>query len=99
MILNREGKTILNKHVLVGGSKAGFKRITRVCAAGKSTDCKPVTAYYCPDKCYESAIPEAGVDRAATGDLTSPPVQAAPAPEGLVVDDAPNPDDASGLVP
>jgi hypothetical protein len=98
MILNREGKTILNKHVLVGGSKAGFKRITRVCAAGKSTDCKPVSAYYCPDKCYESAIPEAGVDTTATGDLASPPVQAAPAPEGLVVDDAPNPDDASGLV-
>ncbi len=72
MALNREGKAILNRHVLVGTGKAGFKRISRVCTTSTSGTCVPVSMYYCPGKCYETAVTQAGVATGATGDIGNP---------------------------
>ncbi|HEY8962990.1 MAG TPA: pilus assembly protein N-terminal domain-containing protein [Alphaproteobacteria bacterium] len=59
--LDREGKSILNRHVLVGSNKSDFMRINRVCALGTET-CMAQSVYYCPDgdKCYEAAPSQSG---------------------------------------
>jgi len=51
--LDRDGRSILNRHVLVGSGRDGFMHISRVCALG-TKDCKNESVYYCPDKCYET---------------------------------------------
>lgn len=72
MALNRQGKAIFNRHVLVGAGKSGFKRISRVCATSDSGTCAPVSMYYCPDKCYETAVTQTAGSAGATGDVSNP---------------------------
>lgn len=74
MVLNREGKAILNRHVLVGTGRSGFMRVNRVCALSSGGQCAPVSMYYCPDKCYETSVPESGAGLSgASGALSNPP--------------------------
>lgn len=72
MVLNRDGKTILDRHVVVSSGRPGFKRISRVCATSQASGCQPVSVYYCPDRCYETAVPEEGAALAPTGDVGVP---------------------------
>lgn len=72
MALDHDGKAILNRHVLVGGGKSKYLRINRVCATATAGACKPVSVYYCPDRCYETVVPEEGAETAATGDVSNP---------------------------
>jgi Flp pilus assembly secretin CpaC len=69
IVFNRAGKMLLNKRVLVNASRDGFKRITRLCSNSKVNTCQPVSMYYCPDKCYQSVLPDASTDVAATGNV------------------------------
>lgn len=70
--LDRSGKAIFNRHVLVGGGKSGFIRINRACAVSSSAGCRPVAMYYCPDRCYETTVPASGANIGATGDAGIP---------------------------
>ncbi|NBX65430.1 MAG: hypothetical protein EBQ96_00315 [Proteobacteria bacterium] len=72
MALNRNGKAIFNRHVLVGAGKTGFKKVSRVCATSDSGVCAPVSMYYCPDKCYETAVTQTAGASGATGDISNP---------------------------
>lgn len=78
MALDREGKSILNRHVLVGSSKAEFMRINRVCAVGGSKSCAAQSVYYCPDKCYETTVNAGSGNISAGGAPTAGP---APMPD------------------
>jgi len=75
--LDREGKSILNRHVLVGSGKKDFMRINRVCALG-GDGCMPQSVYYCPDKCYETTVNTSGGNTTAGGAASAGP---APMPE------------------
>ncbi|MBU6235380.1 MAG: pilus assembly protein N-terminal domain-containing protein [Alphaproteobacteria bacterium] len=82
--LNKDGKAILNKHVLVSSGNSSYKRITRACALSQNGTCAPVSMYYCPGKCYETALPDSTtVQAGATGTLSNLPTDsAAPPAEG-----------------
>lgn len=69
MALDRSGKAIFNRHVLVGGGKSQFLRINRACVNASTAGCRPVAMYYCPDRCYETTVAGAG---APTGDAAIP---------------------------
>lgn len=88
MALDKQGKAIFSRHVLVGGTKAGFLRINRICGTAGGETCKPVSMYYCPDKCYETAIQTATPTGTAAGDTSNPApdAPAAPAPENPAAD-------------
>lgn len=88
MALDKSGKAILSRHVLVGGGKSGFIRINRACANATAAGCQPVAMYYCPDRCYQTNVPEPGAAVSATGDAAV----AAPAAPGDVPSEADVPD-------
>ncbi len=93
MALDRNGRAIFSRHVLVGGTPGGHLRVTRVCATSTAGGCKPVSMYYCPDKCYETAIPESTVVPGATGDVSKPVEESTPAaPAGQPAESTATPD-------
>jgi len=51
-VLNREGKVIMQRHVIVSGPKEDYIRIRRSCINGGS-GCQPTTVYYCPGICHD----------------------------------------------
>jgi len=54
--LNREGKTIFNRSVVVGGGSGEYMRINRNCMMAGEMPCAPASIYYCPDRCYETSL-------------------------------------------
>lgn len=66
--LDRNGKAILNRHVLVAGGQAGYIRVNRACGSSDNASCQPVSMFYCPDRCYETAVTAPGAQTMATGD-------------------------------
>lgn len=53
-ILDKEGKVIMERHVVVAAPKPNYIRIRRSCAnAASGTNCQPTSVYYCPDTCHE----------------------------------------------
>ncbi|MCB1537525.1 MAG: pilus assembly protein N-terminal domain-containing protein [Rhodospirillales bacterium] len=78
IVLDRDGKTLLNRHVLVGGGRSGFIRINKPCGATTQNEtCHPVAMYYCPDRCYETSVPQPGSDVAAPATAPAPPPSSA----------------------
>lgn len=68
-ILDKEGKVIMQRHVIVGSPKKNYVRIRRSCsAAPQGTPCQPTSVYYCPDMCHEvgSAGAEDGMGTSST---------------------------------
>lgn len=51
-VLNREGKVIMQRHVIVSGPKDEYVRIRRSCINGGS-GCEQTTVYYCPGICHD----------------------------------------------
>lgn len=51
-VLNKEGKVIMQRHVIVTGPKEDYIRIRRTCINGGG-NCEPTTVYYCPDICHD----------------------------------------------
>jgi hypothetical protein len=74
MVLDKSGRAILNRHVLVGGGKAQYMRINKICSTSQNPNCLPVAMYYCPDRCYATALhaTEGGVATGA-GAAYAPP--------------------------
>jgi hypothetical protein len=67
--LDRNGKTLLNRHVLVGGNRSKFIRVNKVCNTASGANCHAVSMYYCPDRCYETTMPQPGeTAQTASGD-------------------------------
>lgn len=53
-ILDKDGKTIMQRHVVVSAPKKNYVRIRRSCGnVPDGTDCKPQSVYFCPDMCHE----------------------------------------------
>src|SRR5690606_8543611 len=53
-VLDKDGKVIMQRHVVVAGPHEKYVRIRRSCAnATRSGNCQPVSVYYCPDMCHE----------------------------------------------
>ncbi len=82
--LDKDGKALLNKHVLVGGGKSGFIRINKPCGSTtNNANCRPVAMYYCPDRCYETSVPQPGSDVPDAAPAAPAPVPAAPAQQDV----------------
>jgi hypothetical protein len=57
-VMDRHGKTVMQRHVIVDGPKDKYVRIRKSCAGTKN--CQPTQVYYCPDMCHEINIPTGG---------------------------------------
>lgn len=82
-VLDREGKVLLERSVIVTGAQKKYVRVRRMCADGDSS-CAPSAYYYCPDGCYEVSPVE------SDGATNIPPIAGgtAPTPEETVNPDA-----------
>ena len=53
-VIGKDGNTLMQRHVVVGGSKENYVRIRRSCAnAANSSNCRATSVYFCPDMCHE----------------------------------------------
>jgi len=50
-VLDRDGKVLMERNIIVSGAQAKYVRIRRVCA--DTNNCVASAYYYCPDGCYE----------------------------------------------
>lgn len=79
-VLDKNGKTILQKDLIVSNVEKKYVRVRRMC--GNDPTCRPDSYYYCPDGCYEVTTMEngggqsgaplrpSGVSNAATDDMS-----------------------------
>lgn len=70
--LNRQGKTILDRSVVVGGGSSEYMRVSRNCALAGDAACAPASVYYCPDRCYETSIGAENEQAGAGGSIGAP---------------------------
>lgn len=65
--IDADGKTIMQRHVIVGAVEKGNKylRIRRACA-GDDSKCKEYSVYYCPDMCHEVNVVQGGTNGSGT---------------------------------
>lgn len=65
--IDADGKTIMQRHVIVGAVEKGNKyiRIRRACA-GDDSKCKEYSVYYCPDMCHEVNVVQNGSNSSGT---------------------------------
>ncbi len=63
-VLDKDGKVIMQRHVIVASPKERYLRVRRNCAGVASPaetdvgDCRPTRVYYCEDMCHEIAVSE-----------------------------------------
>ena len=50
-VLDKDGKIIMQRHVIVGSATENYIRVRRNCMDG--ADCGTTSVYYCPDMCHE----------------------------------------------
>lgn len=50
-VLDKEGKVLMERNIIVSAAQPQYVRIRRVC--GDSNNCAPSNYYYCPDGCFE----------------------------------------------
>lgn len=56
-VVGKDGSTLMQRHVVVSGSKENYVRIRRSC--GNSTSgrpCEETSVYFCPDSCHEVSL-------------------------------------------
>ncbi|MEM7618223.1 MAG: pilus assembly protein N-terminal domain-containing protein [Pseudomonadota bacterium] len=51
-VIGENGKVIMQRHVVVGGSSDNYVRIRRSCGADDRS-CQQTSVYYCPNTCHE----------------------------------------------
>ncbi len=56
MALDKNGDTIMQRHVIVASPKDKYVRIRKSCAKGGVKNCTETQVYYCPDMCHEVVI-------------------------------------------
>lgn len=53
-VLDKDGKVIMQRHVIVAAPKRNYVRVRRSCAnATDGKACAPTSVYFCPDMCHE----------------------------------------------
>lgn len=62
-VLNQDGDTIMQRHILIAPPKENYLRVRRSCAGNEA--CVATSVYYCPDTCHEVALPQASKQGAA----------------------------------
>lgn len=86
IVLNADGKTILEEDIIVTNVQSKYVRIKRMCA-GSDSSCVEKSYAYCPDGCYEvtpvapdgsGAAPPPPMDGSGPDDGGSPPQQSPP---------------------
>lgn len=91
MALDRSGKTILNRQVLVGGGSSKGIRINRACSVSRNAaNCQPVAMYYCPDRCYETALPTAEAMGVSGDNAVAPADNGVPMPAAPQIEETPD---------
>lgn len=51
-VIGKDGSTLMQRHIIVGGPKEKYVRIRRSCGAN-DRDCQATSTYFCPDVCHE----------------------------------------------
>ncbi len=51
-VIGKDGSTLMQRHVIVGGPKDKYVRIRRSCDAA-DRNCQATRTYFCPDVCHE----------------------------------------------
>lgn len=51
-VIGKDGSTLMQRHVVVGGPKEKYVRIRRSCDAADRS-CQATSTYFCPDVCHE----------------------------------------------
>lgn len=54
-VLDSQGKTIMQRHVIVASPKQKYLRIRKSCAGSDDESCRQTQVYYCPDMCHAIA--------------------------------------------
>lgn len=53
-VLDKDGKVVMQRHVVVSSPKKDYVRIRRSCGnVPQGTPCQPTSVYFCPDMCHE----------------------------------------------
>lgn len=55
-VLDKSGKTIMQRHVIVASPKEDYVRVRRSCANAPAGTCQGTSVYYCPDMCHQIQI-------------------------------------------
>jgi hypothetical protein len=89
-VLDRSGRTILERNIIVTGAQQKYIRVRKSCS-GNDANCAPSSYFYCPDGCYEvtpvdgdSGTPDVPEE---TGAAVVPNVEQNNSPPALPVDD------------
>lgn len=51
--LDKDGKVIMQRHVIIASPKEGYLRVKRSCINADGTACADTSVFYCPDMCHE----------------------------------------------
>lgn len=95
-VLNKDGKVIMQRHVLVAPPKEKYVRVRKTCYGDSaSSGCKPTQTYYCPDICHEVAMDTGDIERQSAQDNTADMNKQADEMAGEEDADEETPNDAS----
>lgn len=90
-VLDRNGKVILQKNIIVSAAQPRYVRVRRACGQ-QDPACVPSAYFYCPDGCYEvtpvagdGTMPEAPLVSGSAPDVT-PPQEGQAIPQELPAD-------------
>jgi len=72
IVLDAQGRTILERDVVITNLKNKYVRVKRVCG-GSDGSCVATSYTYCPDGCYEVSEVPAGAANATTPAPAAPP--------------------------
>ncbi len=61
-VIGKDGSTLMQRHVIVGGPKKKYIRIRRSCDANDRS-CQATSTYFCPDVCHEVSDNAGGTNR------------------------------------
>lgn len=50
-VLDKDGKLLMQRHVIVASPKEKYLRVRNTCTSG--SNCQPTNVYYCPDMCHQ----------------------------------------------
>lgn len=57
LVMNKDGKVVMSRHVIVASPKENYVRIRRSCINSRSGNCQDTRVYYCPGgMCHETQI-------------------------------------------
>jgi len=64
-VLGKDGKVLMQRHVIVASPKQNYVRVKKVCMEDQE-NCRPTNVYYCPDMCHE--IGQASTEEGGSSD-------------------------------